>query len=190
MRLERDGANFLAEVPARVVLGTGPPLLDDHLALRGDLLGIEEQVLHPVRFEVDHEVQLVGRDVDEVRGDVLRGERVVLAAVFLDEPRELLGPVGRRALEHQVLEEVGDAGRAPLLVARADPIPYLEGHDGAARIFEQEHAQPVVERGGDDAVGGARPRRHDEREDQQEREDDAHRPIIPPAETRPVYHPP
>src|SRR5206468_114246 len=105
---------------------------------RGDLLGIEEQVLHPVRFEVDHEVQLVGRDVDEVRGDVLRGERVVLAAVFLDEPRELLGPVGRRALEHQVLEEVGDAGRAPLLVALpASAVAQSPCTESLAALFER-----------------------------------------------------
>src|SRR2546428_7169173 len=36
VRLEGDRADLLAEEPARVVLGAGPPLLDDDLALRGD----------------------------------------------------------------------------------------------------------------------------------------------------------
>src|SRR2546425_5273260 len=181
VRLEGDGVDLLAEKPARVVLRAGPPLLDDDLTLRGDLLGVEQQVLHPVRLELDHEVELVGRDVDEVRGHVLRGERVVLAAVLLDEPRELLRAASRRALEHHVLEEMGDPGRAPLLIARADPVPHLEGYDRAAVILEQEDTKPVVERGGGDAIGGGRPGRRQKRDDQEEENDRAPRSIIPPA---------
>ena len=96
-------------------------------ALGVDLLGIEEQVLHAVGFEVDDEVELVGGDVDVVRRHVLRGERVVLAAVLLDEPRELRGPVLRRALEHHVLEEVRDAG-APRASLR-EPTRYQTWND-------------------------------------------------------------
>ena len=180
MRLERDGADLLAEEAARVVLGARAPLLDDDLTLRGDLLGIEEQVLHAIRLEIDQQIELVGRDVHVIRGDVLRRERVVLAAVLLDQTRELLGAMARRALEHQVLEEMGDAGRAAMLVTRADAVPHLEGHDGAARVLEQEDAQAVVERRGDDAIGGARRRRNEERDEQQKDNRDAHRPIIPP----------
>ena len=82
-------AHLFAEEPAGIVLGARPPLLDDDLALGGDRLGVEEQILHAVGLEVDDEVELVGRDVHVVRGHVLRREGVVLAAVLLDEPREL-----------------------------------------------------------------------------------------------------
>ena len=181
MRLEGDRADLLAEEAARVVLGAGAALLDDDLALGVDLLGIEQQVLHAIGLEVDDEIDLVAGDVDEVRRDVLRGERVVLAAVLLDEPRELLGSARRRALEHHVLEEVRDAGRAALLVARADAIPHLERHDRAAVVLEQQDAQPVVERGGHDPVRGRRRRRGKEHDDRQEGDDDAHRLIIPNA---------
>src|SRR5262249_56586171 len=102
--------------------------------------------------EVGDEMALVGAVVDVVRGALLRGERVVLATVLLDEPRELLGSTRRRALEHQMLEEVGDPGRAAQLVARADAVPDLERHNRAPVILEQQDAEPVVERGGDDPV--------------------------------------
>src|SRR5207253_9986727 len=62
-----------------------PIFLEDHLALRVDLLGVEQEVLHAVRVKLEHEVELVRDDVDEVRGDVLGGERVVLAAVLRSE---------------------------------------------------------------------------------------------------------
>src|SRR5712691_28856 len=107
-----------------------------------------------IRSELDHEVELVGGDVDEVRGDVLGGERVVLTAVLLDEPRELAAPVGRRALEHHVLEEVRDAGRSAPLVARADPVPDLKRDDRAPVVLQEDHPQPVVECLGDDGVRG------------------------------------
>ena len=77
-------------------------------------LGSSSEIAHAVGLEIEDEVEPVGRDVDVVRGDVLRREGVVLAAVALDEPRELAGAVRGRAPEHQVLEEVGDAGRAAL----------------------------------------------------------------------------
>src|SRR5216110_2155791 len=154
VRPESERGHLLTEEPARVVVGARPPLLEDHLALRVDLLGVEQEVLHAVGVELDHEIELVRGDVDEVRGDVMRGERVVLAAVLLDEPGELATSVGGCALEHHVLEEVRDPGRATRLVARAHPIPDLEGHDRAAVVLQQQHPQPVVERLRDDSVRG------------------------------------
>ena len=166
MRLEGERAHLFAEESTRIVLGARAPLLDDDLALGGDLLGIQEQVLHAVSLEIDHQVELLRRDRDVIGGDVLGCERVVLAAILLDELRELLGTVARRALEHQVLQEVSDAGRPPKLVARADAVPHLEGHDRAAWIFEQQHVQPVVERRGHDTVLAARAGRNEQRDDQ------------------------
>jgi len=79
-----------------------------------------------------------------------------------------------------VLEEVRDPGGAALLVARADAVPHLERDDGAAVILQQQHAEPVVEGGGDDAVGRVRPRGDQQRGDQEKRRDEAHWAIIPP----------
>src|SRR5207245_542465 len=76
----------------------------------------------------------------------------VLSAVLLDEARELTLSVGRRALEHHVLEEVGDAGGAARLVARADAVPHLERDDGTAVVLLQQHAQAVLEGGREHAL--------------------------------------
>ena len=116
MSLERDGGHFLGQEAFGIVLGARPALLDDHLPLGVDLLGVEQEVVHPVRLEVEHEIELVGHDVDVIGRHVLRCEGIVLAAVLLDEPGELARPVSRRALEHHVLEKVSDPGGPALLV--------------------------------------------------------------------------
>jgi hypothetical protein len=73
------------------------------------------------------------------------GEGIVLAA----EPRDDLGEVAGgdlvRRLEHQVLEEVGDARDARRLVGRADAIPDVVGDDGRAMVRHDHHLQPVAE---------------------------------------------
>ena len=51
-----------------------------------------------------------------------------------------------RALEHQVLEEVREAGAARLLVLRADVIPELQVHDRRRVILRQHHRQAVGQR--------------------------------------------
>ena len=63
--------------------------------------------------------------------------------------------MGRRALEHHVLEEVGEPGGAGNLVARADLVPGLNGGDGAAVVLEDQNAEAIVERGlGHRLLGG------------------------------------
>src|SRR5262249_12500931 len=102
--------------------------------------------------------------------------------VLLDETRELAWPVRGRALEHQVLEEVRDAGGAACLVARADPVPHLERDDRISVVFLQEHAQTVFEGGRKHAVavlrGSAGGQDEQKRRDEPEpdRVDWAHRP--------------
>ena len=56
-----------------------------------------------------------------------------------------LGHVAR-ALEHEVLEEVREAGPAGLLVARANHVPDVYGDDRRQVVGRDDHAQAVVER--------------------------------------------
>ena len=49
------------------------------------------------------------------------------------------------AAEHQVLEQVREAGLAGLLVLGPDVVPNVDGHDGGLMIFVNEHGQAVVE---------------------------------------------
>ena len=179
MRREGQRGDLLREEPAGIVVRAHPALLEDDLALGGDVARVEEEVVHAVGLEIDHEGEAVRRDVDVVRRDVLAGEGVVPAAVLLDQTRELARPVGRRALEHHVLEEVGEAGAAARLVARAHPVPHLEGGHRTAMVLEEEHAQSVVEGGGHHAVGGAG-RKGGEQEEHRREEERRHTESIPP----------
>ena len=87
-----------------------------------------------------------------VVGAILGGGAVVVGAGGLEEPVELR--VGRilRAHEHQVLEQVGEAGAAGLLVTGADVVPDVGGDDGDGVILVDDEGQSVgqgVDGGGD-----------------------------------------
>ena len=64
-------------------------------------------------------------------------------------PRSFMSPgdvgVGGRSLEEHVLEQVGHAGLAVALVARADQDRQVDGDLGPRGVGEQEHAQAVVQ---------------------------------------------
>src|SRR5262249_25813456 len=141
-----SGEELLGEIAVGIVLDPAPPLFRHHLTLGLDLLGIEEEIAHPVRLQPQDEVDAVGRDVHVVRGDVVGGERVVLAAVLLHGLGQLALAVRRRALEHHVLEEVGKPGGAGSLVAGTHAVPRLHRGDGVAVILEDQDAEAVVER--------------------------------------------
>src|SRR6185503_2535858 len=52
-----------------------------------------------------------------------------------------------RTLEHQVLEQVREAGAARFLVLRPDVIPQLQVHDRRRVIFRRHQRQAIGERG-------------------------------------------
>ncbi len=116
-------------------VGGGPELLVEHArvvrvhavaALRRDDaafglddLGIERQVLNPIGLEIEDALEGRTREPVLVHGDVLARVGVVGAAAGLHDAVELARPVLLRAVEHHVLEEVGDPRDAGPLVARA-----------------------------------------------------------------------
>ena len=91
------------------------------------------------------ELELVGRQRLEVVRPVEPGRAVHRAAGGLDE-RDVLG-LGDvpRALEHDVLEEVGEAGLARDLVLRADVVPEVDRDDGREVVLGDDDAQAVGE---------------------------------------------
>ena len=116
---------------------------------------------HAVGLHLHHGAELLLGDALVVGGDVLAGEGVVLAA----EPGDDLGELADRdlvgRLEHQVLEEVGDAGDALGLVGGADLVPDHVRDDGRPVIGDDDDLHAVGERelagaglgaGGDDLV--------------------------------------
>jgi hypothetical protein len=122
-------------------------LLEHYLALGVD-----------VRKErhVDHVAHHVERTLEVVVGDahvddgVLAGRgRVQLAPERVEGLGNLLRAVGLRALEKQVLDEVGNAGAGRRLVPRTGPDPEAERHRAYAREALRDHTQARVELGED-----------------------------------------
>ena len=119
---------------------------------------------HPVGLEPQRRVEGVLRHGLEVVGPVEeRGAVEVGGAQFLQRVQVLALQV-LRALEHEVLEQVGEAGAAPDLVLRAHVVPDVHRHDGRLAVLVHDDGQAVVElpqRVGDVHAGGIRGRRRE-----------------------------
>ena len=115
-------------------------------SLGRDLLLGQAQVRHAIGFHVHHGAEPLLGDALVIGGDVVAGERVVLAA----EARNDLGEFADRdlvgRLEHQMLEEVRDAGDAFRLIGRSDLVPDHVRDDGRAVVGDHDHLHAVGER--------------------------------------------
>ncbi len=134
--------------PVRPVLVALAPLVLDHVALAVDARRAHrvEQIAHAVGLEEEHQLERVGGPVDVVVGTIGVGGAVVVGAGAFEPGVE--GPFGHvlRTFEHQVLEQVCEAGAAELLVPRADVVPDVHGDDRHAGVAVQDHVQPVGKR--------------------------------------------
>ena len=98
--------------PVRLVVDAQAAFFLHRLALVVDVLLRDRRRPHAIGLEKQHHVELVRRHLLEVDRVILVGLPVVVAAVVLDEAGELAVGDVLRALEHQVLEQVREAGAA------------------------------------------------------------------------------
>ena len=101
-------------MPYGPVLDALPALVLHDVALRVDRLRRHrvEQVAHAIGLEEQRELERVRRHVDVVVRPIVAGRRVVLAAGRFEPLVELAGLDVSRAHEHQVLEQMREAGAA------------------------------------------------------------------------------
>ena len=104
-----------------------------------------EERPHPVGLEPQRELDLVRRQRLEVVRPVEPGGPVHRPAGRLDEGHVLGLADVPRALEHHVLEEVGEAGLALDLVLRADVVPEVDRDDGREPVLGDDQAEAVGE---------------------------------------------
>jgi hypothetical protein len=146
--LEGLQVHALVEQTVDAVLDRGQALLHHHVALGPHLLRGEGQVEHPVGLQLDGQGEAVGGDLVDVGGVVVRGGGVGVAADLFHAAVELAGGPGAPGLgEHQVFEQVGEAGLAGrgVLVARADPEPAGVAEAGGGGVGGEDHLQAVVQ---------------------------------------------
>ena len=120
-------------------------LVLDHVALVVELLLGDARPAHAVRLEPERELQRGLGEHLEVVGVVGAGGAVEHPAVLLHELdqlhlRELPG-----ALEHQVLEEVREAGAPARFEPEADLVVDGDGDDRRRGVRGDDDAQPVAE---------------------------------------------
>ena len=128
-------------------------LLDDVALVVEVLLGQRvEQVPVPVGLQPEREVQGALGDRLEVVGAVEPGRRVETAALGHQRAEVLAALDVARALEHQVLEEVGEPGPPGRLVPRPDAHPEVHGDGRDGVVLGDDHPQAVGQRALGDGV--------------------------------------
>ena len=124
-----------------------PALVLDHVTLVLQRLLVErgQQRAHPVRLQPERQLQLVRGHGLEVVGALEARRPVEGAAGALDQLEVAVSLDLRRALEHEVLEQVSQPGTALDLVPRADVIPEADRRDRSQMVLGEHQAQAVVQ---------------------------------------------
>jgi hypothetical protein len=139
-------AKTLVSRPVRLVVDAQPALLLYGLALVVELLLRDHQRAHAIRFQEQRQFELVRGQRLEVQRQVAAGGAVHRAAVGEHLVEVLAVADVVRALEHHVLEQMGEAGATGSFVARADVVGDVQCDDRGAVILDELHAQAVGER--------------------------------------------
>ena len=128
-------------------VGDAVDLFEDHVPLGLEIALAEQRTAHQIGEDVHRERKVLVEHVGLVAGVVAAGEGVEAAAAHLELERELPGRPPLGALEHHVLEQMGDAHLLGPLVraggAHVDP----DGRRADARQPFGEDDQPVRRRG-------------------------------------------
>ncbi len=113
------------------------------LLVQRRLVDRTDQMAHAVRFHPQRHVQRSGGHVLEVVGAIGIGGAVLVGGADLLERLEEFAVVVFAALEHQVFEQVREAGAAGRFVLAADVIPDVDRDDRRLAIGVHDHAQAV-----------------------------------------------
>jgi hypothetical protein len=137
----------LVPVAVRRVVHPLAPLVLHHLALVVERLLRQrgEKEAQAVGLQPQPQLQVAGGERGVVVGAVQPGAGVDGAAHALHQ-RDVLRAGGvLRALEHHVLEQVGQPRAPRQLVSAPHVVPQVQRDDGERAILRQHHAQPVVQ---------------------------------------------
>ena len=169
IQIER-GIDLLGEAGTRIVSDALVLFFENDVALGQNDVIRELKPGHPIGLEFHDRLQLVARNALVVARVILRREGILLAADVRDHLREFSRRIFRRALEHQVLEEMRQSRLARRLVGGADFVPDHMRHDGRAAIRDDHNLQSVGEREVSDFGAGGERRRCDRGDERNQRQ--------------------
>ena len=133
------------------------PLEIEHFLINGVV-----EVAHAIALEEEGLIEGGDRDVFEVVSTIFAGGAVEIGGADLLHGIDVAAFEIFAASEHEVFEEVGEAGLPGLLVFRPDVIPGVDGHDGGFVVLVHEDGEAVgegellvrdVDVGGEQAAG-------------------------------------
>ena len=147
-REQRLHERFFGESVRLVLDALAALVADDVLLVRErGLIDLLEQIAHAIRLEPQRQLELVGRDrLEVVRAVVVRRAVHAGRAGRFEQWKVRIRRDVLRALEHHVLEQVGEAGAPRLLVGRPDVIPEVHRHHRQPAILAQDHIQAIRQR--------------------------------------------
>ncbi len=119
----------------------------DHVALIAQIFVVDFESAHAVGFKPEHAFEGVGRDGFEIIGDVVIGGAVEHAAGGIDQSDVFHFAGVGRALEHHVLEKMGETAAAERLQTKTDLVIDADGDDRRGTVGRNDHAQTIGQRG-------------------------------------------
>ena len=108
-------------------------LFHHHLFLHVQGLLLKTERIHTVSFKPEGCFHIAGRQHDVVVGQILGGVGIVEGPDPLEYP-VVIGSIGRTG-EHIMFHQMGHAGMVRMLIAGADPVGYVDSHDGRGGVF-------------------------------------------------------
>ena len=117
---------------------------------------LSREIGHAVGFHPHHQRQAVLGDALEIGGRVMGGEGVVLAAIAGDDLGKFAGRDLFGALEHEMFEEMRDAGFALRLVGGSDLVPHHLRDHRRAPVGDDDDLHAVRKRRMSDIRVGSR----------------------------------
>src|SRR2546422_9832375 len=146
MYLESDSLLFLQEQsPGRIEPRL--QLLNDNFLLRLELVGLKSAADHSIRFDFQSDIPAVRCEIEIIGSEIMRGERIVAAAVLEGNKIDLSLLEALGTFEQHVFQKMGFSGLAELLIPRTHAIPNHRRHERRGMDFFRQHNQTVVKDG-------------------------------------------
>ena len=139
MGLKGGRHHFFMYQGARLVIGTQTPFLHHHLYFFGKLFFREDQVVHPVGFQLHRQRQPAFLQLLKICGVVAACERVFAPARRGDTPGKFTAGNLFRPFEHHMLQHMGYAGSPVQLIHTSSLVPDLgDDHRGAVVFLDNQ----------------------------------------------------